>query len=340
MATAAAAVPLSFILVGIVRKYASALSLVDVPNERSSHAIPTPRGGGAGAVVCALVLLVTLPTRGNAPLMIALGGVVIAGIIGWIDDRGHAPVRVRLAAHLVAAALVLPLAIGSSTHHHPIVFAALAVMWIVLTVSAINVVNFMDGIDGLIALQLLVLSFHFGVLSSPASGERLFATILGGSALGFLVWNWPPARIFLGDAGSGALGVLGIIGAALLGRAGNPLLGILLPLYPLCLDSLLTIVRRRRRGEDVTSAHRSHLYQRLANGGWGHARVTLLYAAAAAVGSLVATSSPAGRLLPAAIGFGGIVLAIGIALDRRAPHFAAAISQSRVSAPPAPVRDS
>jgi Fuc2NAc and GlcNAc transferase len=145
-----------------------------------------------------------------------------------------------------------------------------------------------------------------------------FGLALAGASAGFLVWNWPPAKIFLGDVGSGTLGILFVFGGLLLIREGQAsVVTAFLPLYALFLDASVTLARRLRRGERVVQAHRSHLYQRLANGGWGHARVSLLYAGVALIALPVAALPADSRSLGiAAYSIG--VLALGVALDRLA----------------------
>ena len=141
-----------------------------------------------------------------------------------------------------------------------------------------------------------------------------------GACLGFLFWNWAPAHIFLGDVGSGALGVLGVVGGVLVLHEGEwAFLAVFLPLVPIFLDASVTLLRRAWAGEKVYKPHRVHLYQRLANGGWGHSRVTWLYAAASAVGVAVAhtASTPAWPAILAA--YIVLILGTGAALDRRVP---------------------
>jgi Fuc2NAc and GlcNAc transferase len=275
----------AWFLVGLVRRYALRQQILDTPGPRASHTRPTPRGGGAGVVVALLCCgaVIVGSTGAGWRLGLALAGFGLVATIGWLDDRHSLAVGPRLLAHLVSAAAVLPLAatlpIGGGLE------TGLGLLWwLFWGVSAINVVNFMDGIDGLIGLQMVVLGIHFALLGGERADAALFAAALSGSALGFLWWNWAPARIFLGDTGSGALGLAVVVGGLLViaeGRAG--VVTTFLPLFPIFLDATLTIVARARRGERLTEAHRNHLYQRLANGGWGHARVSVAYGLAAAL---------------------------------------------------------
>jgi UDP-N-acetylmuramyl pentapeptide phosphotransferase/UDP-N-acetylglucosamine-1-phosphate transferase len=292
--------------------------LLDVPSARSSHRHPTPRGGGLACVVVILAGLLAWAIRqGDRPawLLVSFAGVVAVAFVGWLDDRRSVGVLPRLVTHLVAAGAVamlatgLPGPLGASG---PLGFA----WWVLWTVAAINVTNFMDGIDGLIASQVAIRGVHFALLSTAGSSGSALGLLIAGACAGFLLWNWAPARIFLGDVGSGALGVCVVIGGVLAMRgSGRSLYDVFLPLYPLFLDALTTLVRRWRRGERLTESHRSHLYQRLANGGWGHARVSLLFAIAAVVGS-VCSMLPLKYRPAAEVCFVIAVTVAGIGLER------------------------
>lgn len=310
---------LAWLLVGAVRRYAIRHQILDHPGPRASHTQPTPRGGGFGLVAAVLLTLLTLPgTRSSVPLLVALAGVALTAFVGWLDDHRSRGVRTRLAAHLTAGAMLLPLALWPSPV--PAWMGGVAGFWWVFwAVSSINVVNFMDGIDGLIGSQALIFGVHLALISQSGGAAAAIGLSLAGASAGFLLWNWPPARIFLGDVGSGALGLLFVLGGLLLIREGRAsIVGAFLPLYPLFLDASTTLARRLRSGERVTEAHRSHFYQRLANGSLGHARVTLLYAAASLAALPLVRLPPTSRTLGMAVYFLA-VLGLGWALDRRAP---------------------
>ena len=284
----------AWLLVGAVRRYALRRQILDKPGPRASHTRPTPRGGGAGVVVALLVggaFIVGTSDHGWR-LGLALAGIGLVAWIGWLDDQRSLGVGSRLAAHVLSASALLPLAAALPAGNWLATGLGL-LWWVFWGVSAINVVNFMDGIDGLIGLQMVVLGAHFALLGGDRAETLLFAAALTGSALGFLWWNWAPARIFLGDTGSGALGLAAVVGGLLVLRGERAgLVTTFLPLFPLFLDATLTIIARARRGERLTEAHRSHLYQRLANGGWGHARVSITYGVAAALAIAAAAAGP------------------------------------------------
>jgi Fuc2NAc and GlcNAc transferase len=308
----------SALLVGVVRWYARRGALLDVPSARSSHRVPTPRGGGLGVVaVCLLAfMMVRMGGRPDGALVLVLTAAAAVAVIGWLDDHGSLPVAPRLAVHVLAGLAVAWLARGVPGPLG-LVGVAGAAWWAFWTVSAINVTNFIDGIDGLIGLQVLVFGLHVALLGGGPDATTL-GVLLAGGAAGFLAWNWAPARIFLGDVGSAPLGVLMVVAGVLAQRgAGLPITPVFAPLFPIFLDAAATLVARWRRGERLTQAHRSHLYQRLANGGWGHARTSAVYGVAAAGGVVAAHVPPPARPVVLAAYFLAVV-ACGVLLHRGA----------------------
>jgi UDP-N-acetylmuramyl pentapeptide phosphotransferase/UDP-N-acetylglucosamine-1-phosphate transferase len=290
--------------VRLALSYARHAGLVDVPNHRSSHSVPTPRGGGI-AIVTSVLAVGAFETGQSVgelwPIALALLGAIAAlAFVGWSDDRGSIRVGLRLAVHLVCGVAVALLVDVIAPLPGAMNTAWLA-WWILWTMASINIVNFMDGLDGMIASQGIIYGiFLFALLSGSGLAASL-GLILAAACGGFLFWNWSPAKMFMGDVGSGPLGLFFVIGGALALKGASASL-VFLPLFPLFLDALLTIVIRLRRRERLTDAHRSHLYQRLANGGYGHARVTSIYALAAGVGALVALSvkdAPTSRIAAA-----------------------------------------
>ena len=245
--------------------------VLDHPNERSSHRVPTPRGGGIAVVGSVLLAWTVLARGGSVPsgvFGIALGAVLLAAV-SWLDDlRGLSPV-VRLLAQAAAVAIGLFVLPGPQ---EPLHLAAIGLVWI----WWINLFNFMDGIDGLAGSEAaaigagLLLFASVGVGADPAL--RALAAAVTGAAVGFLVWNWSPARVFLGDVGSVPLGY--VLGFLLLGLAlrGHWRVALILPLYFLA-DATITLARRLVRGERVWEAHREHFYQQAVRRGLGHAAV-------------------------------------------------------------------
>jgi Fuc2NAc and GlcNAc transferase len=288
---------LSFVLsvlgTGVSLLYSKRLSLIDIPNHRSSHTTPTPRGGGIAIVGSVLFVgayaLSRFETYLRPPLLLLATSLLGLTLVGWIDDHRSVSVGIRLLVHLICGAAVAIL-VNMISPMAGLFNIAWLTLWLVWTVGSINIVNFMDGIDGMIALQGIVFgAFIFALLPRDSAGSP-FGLILAGACTGFLLWNWEPAKLFMGDVGSGPLGLLFVIGGALALSHARPVV-VFLPLFPLFFDALLTLVRRFRRGEKLTDAHRSHLYQRIVNAGVRHSQVSFSYAVAAAVGAVVAVGA-------------------------------------------------
>jgi len=276
----------SLLLTGLLRRYALARSLIDHPNERSSHTIPTPRGGG---LAIALVFLAILPLLGWWALLpwdsvlALLGGGALVAAIGFLDDHGHVPARWRLLIHFVAAAWMLawlgglpPLPLFGTTLHLGWVGHVLAAIYLVWL---INLYNFMDGIDGIAgieAITLLIGAALMALLTTTDMAGWYMPLLLGCGVGGFLYWNYPPAKIFMGDVGSGFLGLM-LGGFSIYAAHAQPelfwawlvLLGIFI------VDATLTLVRRVLRGEKFYEAHRSHAYQHAARIFGAHRPVSL-----------------------------------------------------------------
>lgn len=318
--TFVAALLASVAMVGLVRQYALRRDVLDHPGERSSHSTPTPRGGGAGLLAAWLLVLVpslAMGWPGSWPLLAAFAGVVAVAVIGWIDDHGGLAVRLRLAAHAAAACALLPLVLlpdAVPAWSLPVTVA----WWSFCAIAAANVVNFIDGIDGLIGLTALIYGLFAAGTGAPGGAASGCGLALAGAAAGFLFWNWSPARIFLGDVGSSAMGFVFVtVGVLLMRETGRGIILTFLPLWPIVLDASATLVQRWRRKEPLTQAHRSHLYQRLANGEWGHARVSLLYGAGSLAGAACSALPPGTRRAAAAALYLVVTLGVGVALERR-----------------------
>jgi len=245
--------------------------ILDRPNERSSHRVATPRGGGiavTGSVLLAWIVLVLTGSALSRVLGIVLGAAFLA-VVSWIDDlRGLSPL-VRLLVQV--GAVIIGLAVLPEQHSlSQLALSGLVWVW------WINLFNFMDGIDGLAGSEAAALGAGLLLFASVGSGAdpalRELAAALTGAAIGFLAWNWSPARIFLGDVGSVPLGY--VLGFLLLDLAvrGYWRIALILPLYFLA-DATITLARRLLRGERVWQAHREHFYQRAVRRGLGHAAV-------------------------------------------------------------------
>lgn len=282
--TFAVALVLSWLVVAtLVRRSA----LLDQPNERSMHSVPTPRGGGLPIALAAAVGLAVVPDDRLAGL--AQGALVaLVAVVGMVDDARGLSARTRMVVHLGAAAGAIALW-GAPRHLQlggvdlvlPAALAvALTVVWIV---GLLNAWNFMDGIDGIAGGAALTAATSWGAAAALAGADALLVGLaaIAGASVGFLAWNWRPARIFMGDVASTALGytfaVLPLLAPDVAPPARTPWLA-LGAVFPFVYDAASTFVRRALRRENVFAAHRTHAYQLLALK-IGHPRVSAGYAA-------------------------------------------------------------
>jgi Fuc2NAc and GlcNAc transferase len=276
---------IAYVVTGLLRRRAMNGGLMDVPNERSSHSVPTPRGGGAAIVGAMTLALIVYAIRGliSPALLIALGGGGLAvAIVGYIDDRYHLSAGVRLAVHFAAALWALiwlgglpPLGFGTRVVDLGIAGYCVGALGIVWT---LNLFNFMDGIDGIAASEGGFIAWSgaaLAVILGIGAGVWPVGAAFGAACAGFLVWNWPPARIFMGDVGSGYLGFVVAVQAILAAQVHSAaLLAWLILGGVFFTDATVTFLRRLARGEKVHVAHRSHAYQWLARRWASHKRVT------------------------------------------------------------------
>jgi len=278
-------VAVSFALTWALRRYALSRSLMDVPNARSSHSVPTPRGGGVAIVLAFALALGMLWFSGliHLPVFFSIAGSgALIAVIGFMDDHGHIAARWRLLGHFAAAAWLLfwigglPIVeIGGGTFDlgwfgH--VLAAFYLVWL------LNLYNFLDGIDGIASVEAICVCLGACLLYWLSGATDLFwgPLLLAASVAGFLFWNFPPARIFMGDAGSGFLGiVLGGLSLQAAWVSPDLLWGWLILLGVFIVDATFTLIRRLLRGDKVYEAHRSHAYQFASRRFGKHLPVTL-----------------------------------------------------------------
>jgi UDP-N-acetylmuramyl pentapeptide phosphotransferase/UDP-N-acetylglucosamine-1-phosphate transferase len=288
-----AAAAVSAVATSLAIGYARKRRLIDEPGLRRSHSTPTPRGGGIGIVIAVLVAA-CIPATIRPPTSIGAAwtltvAVAIVAAVGWIDDHRGLSARWRFAAHCIAALVfLLPVIVTVALLPDAIearFMTSIAAVWISLALAVLAIVwfvnlhNFMDGIDGILAAQaifvLAVLVFLCRRTGEPHAGEIL---VFAAAAAGFLPFNFPRARIFMGDVGSGVLGLL--IAIAVLWQASAPdtalASGIVL-CSAFVTDATCTLVSRIVRGRRWYSAHREHLYQWLVRSGFSHAGVVALY---------------------------------------------------------------
>lgn len=273
----------SITLAGAWRRNALRRHWLDLPGERRLHEAPTPRGGG---VAIAAVLLMAAPGLGEGGALVAVGLLVTAGA-GLIDDLRPLPALPKLGLQSVGA---LPLALAWPLAPDVLgTFAGIALAW-ALAVALVNAWNFMDGSNGLAASQALLVGAATLLIcgvSSPAGWLGLATAV---ACLGFLPFNVPVARLFLGDVGSFALGYAVAAMLLMAGGGGGPAWALFLLPSAMIADSGLTLLRRLRRGERFWLAHREHLYQRAVLSGCSHVQVCLAYAAWTALAAVAAWS--------------------------------------------------
>lgn len=271
-------------LTGIFRRAALRARLLDLPVARSAHILPTPVGGGLGIVLVYFVLATWLKLSAILPMheyMAVLGGMVIAGV-GLIDDYRHLDIKWRIPTQLLAAiwsvwwlGAVPPIQFGSLILPPSWLLNLLAV---VALVWLTNLYNFMDGIDGIAGSELVfvnALSLFFVINLGDQVMALLTATLLGAGA-GFLVWNWSPARIFLGDTGSGFIGFsLGVLALISMHHGSMSVWTWVLLLGVFIVDATVTLCRRYLRGDKWYEGHASHAYQNAARKHKSHAKVTI-----------------------------------------------------------------
>ncbi len=318
-AAVAATFAASWLVVGQVLRLLQGRAILDHPNQRSSHTVPTPRGGGLGVVAVLLVVWAGAAVWAGAwsVLAVLLAAAGLAAV-SWSDDLGGLAVAPRLAAQAacVGAALALaplpgPVAGGLLPPAFDLALTAALWLWF------INLFNFMDGIDGLagaetaaIGVGVAAVAAIAGVSAGPLLNDNalVFAGLTAAAAAaGFLVWNWHPARVFLGDVGSIPLGFL--LGWLLLELAarGQPAAAAILPSYYL-VDATVTLLRRLARGERPWQAHREHAYQRAVAAGWRHDRVVIAVSVAN-LGLLVAAVAAAAGVPAVAVAAACLIVA-------------------------------
>ncbi|HUL19618.1 MAG TPA: glycosyltransferase family 4 protein [Steroidobacteraceae bacterium] len=284
LVSAAASLLVSACLTAAARRFALRRGMLDVPNARSSHQRATPRGGGIAIVITVSVMTLMLALAGMVArnfCVALLGGGVLVAAVGFVDDRRALPASVRFAAQTLATAWALwwiggltQLQMGGQVVHPGwpgALIAALGILW------TMNLFNFMDGIDGLAAAEAVFVAGAGAVLAAVAGHGAIAAVawVLAWASAGFLCWNWPPARIFMGDVGSSYLGYA--IALLALGDVQSQPAAVWVWLIlggVFFVDATVTLVRRWLRRERVSQAHRQHAYQWLARR-FGHRPVTI-----------------------------------------------------------------
>ena len=285
-----ATIAISFVLTHLVRKTAIKRNKFDIPNERSSHQNPTPRGGGVAVVAAFVFGLLALLIRGDIAsesfYAIVLPGILVAAI-GYLDDLGRVTAaRLRLIGHFVAAVIAVyildglpPMPVFAETLDIGLVGNIIAVLFLVWM---LNLFNFMDGIDSITGVEALTSCLILTIFLINKSETELWQVpaLMCAAVIGFLYFNWPPARIFLGDIGSGLIGfTIGTISLVI--ARSQPLItwAVIILLGVFIVDATVTLIRRLIDKQRISTAHRSHAFQHLANSTDRHLKVSLSIAA-------------------------------------------------------------
>jgi UDP-N-acetylmuramyl pentapeptide phosphotransferase/UDP-N-acetylglucosamine-1-phosphate transferase len=263
----------------------SVAHILDHPNERSLHDRPVPRGGGLAILATLLVCVPAIVFIRSVQGMVGLAsGVMIVAVISFLDDRHSVPAFYRFVAHAIAAILIIYSGLfiqeleflGKVSRWSYLVGAMFSVMFIVWM---INLYNFMDGMDGFAGGMAVAGFGTFAILGWQAGNTEfmLMSLVTASAAGGFLIFNFPPARIFMGDVGSSTFGLLAAA-FSLWGARENifPFWIALLVFSPFIVDATVTLLRRLLRGEKIWQAHKSHYYQQLVQAGWGHRKTVLV----------------------------------------------------------------
>jgi UDP-N-acetylmuramyl pentapeptide phosphotransferase/UDP-N-acetylglucosamine-1-phosphate transferase len=310
------------ILIPILRR-----KLLDQPNIRSSHTIPTPRGGGLSFVVTGTGLA---PLAGSGWQSIIPFICLPLAIIGILDDKRHIHAGFRLGVQIITSIVLV--------YSSPLDFPVWSVPLVVVASTAvINFFNFMDGIDGLLAscTTLSFLSVAFDSLLHPSrylsvvgSFSSLWPII--GALIGFLIWNWHPAKIFMGDVGSTFLGAM-FAGTVLHQPSLLQAFELMLVAFPLIADSAICVLRRLLAKQPIFQAHRLHLFQRLHQSGWSHQSVALIYSAATFILAFSFLEGDVSIMILVTI----TILGLGIWLDQNvAVRFSVSLAPAASQEPP------
>lgn len=305
---AIAAFALTVLATRRVLAYLRQRQIMDLPNERSSHTLPTPRGGGLATTPVMVLALLALPDF----RLLAIGAVLLLAI-SWVDDRKGLPPLPRFAAQILAVAVFLMLLPGESLVFQGALpawadhlLAGLGWLWFV------NLYNFMDGIDGITGIETISLGVGIAVIGGTALVAPALA--IAAVAAAFLLFNWHPAKLFLGDSGSVPFGyVLGGL-LVLLAAGGHLAAALILPAYYLA-DATITILRRALAGEKIWQPHRRHFYQRAVQGGKRHDQVALVIAAGNVMLVACAMAAARGQTLWAGAAAVGVVAGLLLVLQ-------------------------
>jgi len=272
---------ISWLLTAQVRKFVLTNNMLDIPNARSSHVTPTPRGGGV-AIVCVLllagILSLLLPEAPQQLLLALLFATLAYAVLGWQDDRYDLAASLRFLVQLLIAAATAGWLLWNGASENKLLMLVMLFLVTIWITWMANLYNFMDGIDGISAVEATILgattSYWFAI--SGSLSIAIICIAVAGASIGFLRWNWSPAKIFMGDVGSLALGAFFAVIAIIGSTALDIPFAAFLVLYAVYLaDAGITLLTRMMKKEKWWQAHRSHYYQRAVQSGLSHAQVSL-----------------------------------------------------------------
>jgi len=262
-----------------VRRYALNRMILDYPNQRSLHSVPTPRGGGISITLVVLICAVVLWSTGSLSYQVVLavvGGGLLVAVVGWLDDNFNVAILWRASCYLLAAVWVCYWTFEDNgvTGQFTIISY---IFWCLILAWMTNLYNFMDGSDGLAASQAICTALMGSILLAEQTGLSILLLVLSAACTGFLIWNWPPAKVFMGDVGSCVIGFVFGTMALVTWTNGtmSPAIWLILLSVFIC-DSSLTLVKRLFTGEKWYQAHRKHAYQLLVRTGCSHKQLVYL----------------------------------------------------------------
>jgi UDP-N-acetylmuramyl pentapeptide phosphotransferase/UDP-N-acetylglucosamine-1-phosphate transferase len=268
---------LSFVLTFLIKQFAFRNKMFDIPNERSLHDKPTPKGGGVAIVITWYIGISILCFYGiiERNLYFALMTGIMLATVSLLDDIKGLKPYIRLIVHFLTAILAFyfleglrPLVLPQFHINYNYIVYPLAIIGMVWF---INLFNFMDGVDGFASVEVITICSVLFVMSGNLANILLISCIAG-----FLFWNWPKAKIFMGDVGSTQLGfILVVLGIYFHNIYKFSILNWIMLLSPFWFDATLTLYRRWRNGEKLSEAHRKHVYQRIVQSGFSHLKVIM-----------------------------------------------------------------
>lgn len=311
--------------------------IIDAPNARSSHSVPTPRSGGIAIVATFFIGLATVKLLGGDPALdqdffwVFSGAALLIAVVSIFDDLAHLGFRAKLGTQVAAACVVMGFGVVVDVLHLPGLGAVHLGLWgypltLVWIVGLTNAFNFMDGIDGIAGGTAVIAAGFFAAITflGGSTFVYLVSTIVVWSCLGFLVPNWQPAKIFMGDTGSQFLGFVMAVLAVMAGTfdsAHTSFFVMPMLFFHFIWDTAYTFLRRWRLGEAVTQAHRTHLYQLMNRLGLSHAQVTTAYLAlgvAQGLGALVLVNVDGAARALVFLPFTAVQVALTAAVMKRA----------------------